>query len=141
MKHLIRESIKKHLLLEKKIGQIATNIKITFNFEINRKSHAFDRATRPELEDDGYNQQPIMNNEIRELISKVKREIGEKIIGREIFNKKPFIVKSHNMELAIVVVPVHGGGFSWRLEVVTVFRESKTNPFRVGPDQVVIWVD
>lgn len=137
----IRSLIKECLILEKKIAQIVTNLKISFNFEVDRKSHAFDRATRPELVGTEYNQRPIMNPEIKEVISMAKSKIGEKIINREIFNKKPFIIKSIKWELAMVITPIHESGTYWRLEITTVFRESKSNPFRVGEGQVVIWVD
>ena len=65
---------------------------------------------------------------------------AEKIINREIFNKKPFVVKSVERELALAINPIHIGGTYWRLEISTVFRESLSNPFRVGDNQVVIWV-
>lgn len=137
---LLRESIKKHLILEKKIAQVVSNLEVSFNFEVDRRSHAFDRSTRPELVGIGYNQNPIENREIKELISLVKGDIAEKIINREIFNKKPFVVKSIERELALAINPIHIGGTYWRLEISTVFRESPSNPFRVGDNQVVIWV-
>ena len=67
-------------------------------------------------------------------------EIAEKIINREILNRDPFVVKSEKWELAIPLNPVHVSGTNWVLEVFTVFRESRENPFRVGKDQIVIWV-
>jgi hypothetical protein len=138
---LLRESIRKHLILEKRIAQVVTNLKVSFNFEVDRKSHAFDRATRPELAGTEYNQRPIENKEIKEVISMVRGEIAEKIVNREIFNKKPFIVKSIQWELALAINPIHIEGTYWRLEITTVFRESPSNPFRVGEGQLVIWVD
>jgi hypothetical protein len=47
---LLRESIKKHLILEKKIAQVVSNLEVSFNFEVDRRSHAFDRSTTPELD-------------------------------------------------------------------------------------------
>lgn len=137
---LLKESIRKILIQEKTIAQIVTSIEVTFNLEIDRKKHSFDRKTRPELKDVGYNQRPIESREIREVISLAKKEIAEKIVYGEIVDGNPFVVKSEKWELAIPLNPVHISGTNWVLEVFTVFRESKNNPFRTGRDQIVIWV-
>jgi hypothetical protein len=137
---LLRESIRKVLLQEKTIAQIVTSIEVTFNLEVDRKKHAFDRSTRPELEGTGYNQRPVENREIREVVMMAKSQIAEKIVNREIVDGEPFVVKSEKWELAIPLNPVHVSGTNWVLEVFTVFRESKGNPFRVGKNQIVIWV-
>ena len=137
---LLKESIRKILLQEKTIAQISTSIEVTFNLEIDRKKHSYDRKTRPELNDVGYNQIPIESREIREVISLAKKEIAEKIVYGEIVDGNPFVVKSEKWELAIPLNPVHISGTNWVLEVFTVFRESKNNPFRTGRNQLVIWV-
>lgn len=142
---LLRESIRKVLVLEKKIAQIVSTIEVTFNLEVDRIPHAYDRSTRPELEGKKfngveYNQRPIENREIREIIMMAKNEIAEKIITREIKEGDRFVVKSEKWELAIPLNPIHVSGTNWVLEVRTVFRESRENPFRVGKDQIVIWV-
>ena len=38
------------------------------------------------------------------------------------------------------IVPENEFGNYWKLYITTVFRESYDNPFRVGKDQVIIWV-
>ena len=106
---------------------------------MNRTSHAFDRDTRDDIE--GYNVRPIVNEEIREIISTVKKQISEKIVTREIVPEEVFIVKSLKWELAMAIIPVHMGGTYWQLIIKTVFRESNHNPFRVGKDQLVIYSD
>ncbi len=73
---LLRESIRKHLLLEKTIAQIVSNLEVTFNLEVDRGSHGFARKDRKELEGKGYeltgkhsyeyNQREISNGEIKE---------------------------------------------------------------------------
>jgi hypothetical protein len=148
---LLRESIRKHLLLEKTIAQIVSNLEVTFNLELDRGQHAFDRKNREDLEGKGfeltgkhsyeYDQREISNGEIKEVVNLAKKEIAEKIVGREINNKIPFIIKSLKWELAIVIYPMFQGGTYWILKVGTVFRESEVNPFRVGEDQLVIWVE
>ena len=137
---LLRESIRRVLLQEKTIAQIVTSIEVTFNLEVDRKKHAFDRSTRPELEGTGYNQRPVENREIREVVMMAKSQIAEKIVNREIKDGEAFVVKSEKWELAIPLNPVHISGTNWVLEVFTVFRESKDNPFRTGKNQIVIWV-
>lgn len=137
---LLKESIRKILLQEKTIAQISTSIEVTFNLEIDRKKHSYDRKTRPELNDVGYNQRPIESREIREVVMLAKTEIAEKIVYGEIVDGEPFVVKSEKWELAIPLNPVHISGTNWVLEVFTVFRESKNNPFRTGRNQLIIWV-
>jgi hypothetical protein len=69
-----------------------------------------------------------------------KTEIAEKIINREIKEGERFVIKSEKWELAIPLEPIHVSGTNWILQVFTVFRESRENPFRVGKNQIVIWV-
>jgi hypothetical protein len=137
---LLRESIRKVLILEKKIAQIVSTIEVTFNLEVDRIPHTYDRSTRPELENIGYNQRPIESREIREIVMMAKTEIAEKIINREIKEGERFVIKSEKWELAIPLEPIHVSGTNWILQVFTVFRESRENPFRVGKNQIVIWV-
>jgi hypothetical protein len=112
--------------------------------------HSWDRRTRPDLEGKGkdltgkysydYNQREITNFEIREILSKAKNTIAEKIVSHEITKDNRFVVKSLKWEIAIAINPVQNDVLDWTLNVVTVFRESKENPFRVPGWQTVIWV-
>ena len=135
----LRQIIKEELLLEKRITQVNSSLEVVFLFDVNRTSHAFDRDTRDDIE--GYNVRPIVNAEIREIISTVKKDIAEKIVSREINPEVDFVVKSLKWELAMAITPVHIGGTYWQLIIKTVFRESKHNPFRVGENQLVIYSD
>jgi hypothetical protein len=147
---LLRESIRKHLLLEKTIAKISSSFEVTFNLEVDRGTHSLDRKDRKELEGKGfeltgkhsyeYNQREVGNGEIKELIKLCSQEIAEKIVLREINDNVPFIIKSTKWELAIAIYPKHQGGTYWVLKVGTVFRESEDNPFRTGKNQLVIWV-
>ena len=69
-----------------------------------------------------------------------KKEIAEKIVEREINDGTEFVVKSLKWELALAIGAEFQGGTYWILKVYTVFRESLDNPFKVGKDQLVIWV-
>jgi len=135
----LRQIIKENLLVEKRITQVNSSLEVLFVFDVNRTSHAFDRDTRDDIE--GYNVRPIVNEEIREIISTVKKQISEKIITREIVPEEDFVVKSLKWELAMAITPVHMGGTYWQLIIKTVFRESRFNPFRVGENQLVIYSD
>ena len=135
----LRQIIKENLLVEKRITQVNSSLEVLFVFDVNRTTHAFDRDTRDDIE--GYNVRPIVNEEIREIISKVKQQISEKIVTREIVPEEDFIVKSLKWELAMSITPVHMGGTYWQLIIKTVFRESRFNPFRVGINQLVIYSD
>ena len=134
----LRQIIKENLLVEKKITQVNSSLEVLFVFDVNRTPHAFDRDTRDDIE--GYNVRPIVNEEIREIISTVKKQISEKIVTREIVPEEVFI-KSLKWELAMAIIPVHMGGTYWQLIIKTVFRESNHNPFRVGKNQLVIYSD
>lgn len=133
----LRQIIRENLLLEKKIGNLLTKIDVTYSFELDRSPHAYDRKTRTDIQD--YNTKEISNGEIKYIIESSRKTIAELISTREIKDGEPFIIKSPEKEMAIVIRPTHQGGVSWKLIIVTVFRESYENPFRVGPDQVVIW--
>jgi hypothetical protein len=129
---------------------MSANINSEIYLEIDRVQHSWDRRTRPDLEGKGkdltgkysydYNQREITNFEIREILSKAKNTIAEKIVSHEITKDNRFVVKSLKWEIAIAINPVQNDALDWTLNVVTVFRESKENPFRVPGWQTVIWV-
>jgi hypothetical protein len=135
----LRQIIKEELLLEKRIAQVRTSFEVSFSFDVNRTSHAFDRKTRDDIED--YNPRPIVNAEIKEIIRLSKNEIAEKIVNQEIKSETEFVIKSLKWELAMAITPIHITGTYWQLLIKTVFRESNDNPFRVGKDQLVIIVN
>jgi hypothetical protein len=149
---LLRESIRKHLLLEKRIAQMAEKMEVFFNFEFHKGSHATERESRPELADKGkelsgkysyeYNQREISNSELKFFIeNNLKTLIAENIINGNIVDGVPFVVKSLKWELAFPIFPKRESGTYWRMNIGTLFRESSDNPFRVGKDQFVITVE
>ena len=135
----LRQIIKEELLLEKRIAQVRASIEVVFSFDVKRTTHAFDRKTRDDIED--YNQRPIVNAEIKEIIRLSKNEIAQKIVSQEITPETEFVVKSLKWELAMAIIPIYITGTYWELLIKTVFRESENNPFRVGEDQLVIIVN
>ena len=132
----LRESIKKHLILEKRIGQIATNFEVTFGFDVITTKHSNYRSGGRDLDD--YNQRPVSNAEIVEFIQNFKRDIAEKILTGEIQESEPFVLVSNRWELAMAVSAERDSGTYWKLIIITVFRQSELYKFKVGEDQVVI---
>jgi hypothetical protein len=135
----LRQLIKEHLLLEKRIAQLMSSFKVQYSFEVDRTTHAYHRKTRIGISD--YNEKEISNSEIKYIVELSLREIAEKIAQHNILHDESFVIKSVDKEIAIAVVPKHVEDNFWKLIIVTVFRESYNNPFRVGEDQLVIWVD
>lgn len=135
----LRQLIKEHLLLEKRIAQLMSSFKIQYAFEVDRTTHAYNRKTRQGIDD--YNEKEISNSELKYIIELSLRQIAEKIAQHNIIDNEAFIIKSVDKEIALAIVPKHVEDNFWKLVIVTVFRESFNNPFRVGEDQLVIWVD
>lgn len=134
----LRRLIKEHLLLEKRIAQLMASFKVQYAFEVDRTSHAYDRKTRKDIPN--YNDREISNAELKYIIELALRDIAENIALHNIVDDEAFVIKSKEKEIAIAIVPKHVDGLFWRLVLVTVFRESYDNSFRVGENQLVIWV-
>lgn len=134
----LRQIIKEHLLLEKRIAQLMSSFEVNYGFEVDRTSHAHHRKTRTGIID--YNEKEISNGEIKYVIELALKQIAEGIALHDIIDDEPFVIKSVDKEIALAVVPKHVEGSFWRLVIVTVFRESYENPFKVGKNQLVIWV-
>ena len=124
------------LLLEKRIGQISSNIEVVLGFDILSTKHSVDRSTRTGLLN--YNQTPITNSEIVELVSFFRREIAERIVNGEIQNNTPFAIKSIDRNLAAIIDPNMESNLYWKLVVVTVFREDDVNKLKTYRGQIVL---
>ena len=135
----LRKLIKEHLLLEKRIAQLMSSFEIQYSFDIDRSVHAYLRKTRNDIE--GYNEKEISNSEIKYMISLSLKKIAEKIAQHNIVDNDAFVIKSYEKEIAIAIEPKHVEDNFWKLVITTVFRESFDNPFRVGKNQTLIWID
>ena len=124
------------LLVEKRIGQISANIEVVLGFDILSTKHSVDRSIRTGISN--YNQTPITNSEIVELVSFFRREIAERIVNGEIQNDVPFAIKSIDRNLAAIVSPNMESNLYWKLVVVTVFREDENNRLKTFRGQVVL---
>jgi hypothetical protein len=123
-------------LVEKRIGQISANIEVVLGFDILSTKHSVDRSVRTGISN--YNQTPITNSEIVELVSFFRREIAERIVNGEIQNDIPFAIKSIDRNLAAIVTPNMESNLYWKLVVVTVFREDENNRLKTFRGQVVL---
>ena len=127
-----------NLILEKYIGSVTSNIEISIKFDIKKTSHATDQFTRTGIK--GYNESPISNSELLEFLNISKSKITEKIASQEIIDGSKFVLKSNDWEMACPIIAKQRGDFKWEMLVLTVFRESPENPFRVGKNQLILWV-
>lgn len=133
LKSLIRE----HLLLEKRIGQISSKIEVVFAFDVLTTKHSRERGEgRPEIE--GYNQTPLSNAELFEVVSLFRDDISEKIATGEINDNDNFIIISNKWGVSMVIIANKIESNYWRLVIKTVFRSNDKFRFRVGQDQLVI---
>jgi hypothetical protein len=135
----LRKLIKEHLLLEKRIAQLMSSFEIQYSFDVDRSVHAYLRKTRNDIE--GYNEKEISNSEIKYMISLSLKKIAEKIAQHNIVDNEAFVIKSYEKEIAIAIEPKHIEDNFWKLVITTVFRESFDNPFRVGKNQTLIWIN
>ena len=115
-----------------------SSFEVNYGFEVDRTSHAHHRKTRTGIVD--YNEKEISNGEIKYIIELSLKQIAEGIALHDIIDDEPFVIKSVDKEIALAVSPKHVEGSFWRLVILTVFRESYDNPFKVGKNQLVIWV-
>ena len=140
MRH-IREIIKEHLLLEKRIAQITRNISVNYLLDVRTTPHSDQRSAGRNNVSANYNNKPIENKEIEEVINMASKKIAEDIAYGVIMDGDEFVVKSLSWELAIAIKANKFSEVHWELIVKTVFRESSTDKFRTGKDQIVIEVN
>ena len=133
----LRQLIRESLLLEKRIGQISSQIEVIYSFDIIKTTHSTDRETRVGIPD--YNEKIITNPELVDFIEWFRRDIAEHMVSGDIQADVEFVIKSDDRELACVLIPRQETNTYWRLVVKTVWRESPQNRLRVGKDQLVLY--
>jgi hypothetical protein len=133
---LLRETILKHLLLEKKIAAIRANLTIVFNLGYKRgevqgmKSHAEFRKKRHEG-------QPIRDYDVLKAVEKAKDDIVQLIVIGDLYNGIEFVVKESETLLNIPLILEEVNPYEFNLFVKTVMKKEN---FSVGRDQIEIWV-
>ena len=123
---LLRETILKHLLLEKGIATLRSQISITFEVRLDKGDHTQDRQI----------ERNVTRGDINLLLGKAVNEITTKIILKEIKNNDVFIVRSKSDNLFIPVKLIQEDPYNFVLLTKTVIRKEKE-----GRPQLTIWVD
>jgi len=123
---LLRESIRKHLLLEKRIATLRSQISITFEVRLDKGGHTQDRQV----------ERNVSRGDINLLLGKAVDEITTKIILKEIKNGDVFIVRSKSDNLFIPVILIEEDPYNFVLLTKTVIRKNAQ-----GRPQLTIWVD
>jgi hypothetical protein len=123
---LLRETILKHLLLEKRIATLRSQISITFEVRLDKSGHTEDRQI----------ERNVTRGDINLLLGKAVNEITTKIILNEIKNRDVFIVRSKSDNLFIPVKLIQEDPYNFVLLTKTVIRKEKQ-----GRPQLTIWVD
>jgi hypothetical protein len=134
---LLREIIKKNLLLEKRIGQISAKVEVVFGFDVIKTKHTTERMNVSTRDLSDNRDRQISNGEMVEFVRNFNRDIAEGIISDEINDQEPFIIKSRQWGLSMVIIPENVMGSYWKLIIKTVFPESESHQLRVGRDQII----
>lgn len=125
-----------NLILEKRIGQIISNIEVSYSLDVITTMHSYIRSKGDRSDISYYDSTPISNKEVLELVDALKKNIAEKIFTGEIKDEIDFIIKSKDLSMAIA--PSKKGENWWALIIKTVFRESDIHSFIIKPGQLVI---
>ena len=134
---LLREIIKKNLLLEKRIGQISAKVEVVFGFDVIKTKHTTERMNVSTRDLSDNRDRQISNGEMVEFVRNFNRDIAEGIISDEINDQEPFIIKSRQWGLSMVIIPENVMGSYWKLIIKTVLPESESHQLRVGRDQII----
>jgi hypothetical protein len=121
---LITEIVRKHLILEKRIATIKSNI--TISYDINTDSHAKDRQK----------ERNISRGDIILQLNKAIDEITTKIVTGELKDKDIFIVRSRMSTLFIPIILIKETDYIFDLTIMSVYRKEAD-----GRPQHTIWVD
>lgn len=120
----LRFLIKEHLLLEKRIVTLKSNISIVF--DVKTGSHA---DQRQELRN-------ITRGDISLLLSKAIDEITLNIVTGDLSNGDVIVVRSKSTNLFIPLILSQETPYSFNLIIKTVIRKQEE-----GRPQKTIWVD
>lgn len=123
---LLRETILKHLLLEKRIATLRSQISITFEVRLDKGGHTQDRQI----------ERNVSRGDINLLLGKAVDEITNKIILGEISDQDVFIVRSKSSNLFIPIILIEEDPYNFVLLTKTVIRKEGQ-----GRPQLTIWVD
>jgi len=123
---LLRETILKHLLLEKKIATLKSQIYITFEVRLDSGGHTQNRQM----------ERNVSRGDINLLLGLAVDEITTKIVLGELNHQDEFIVRSRRGNLFIPIILIKEDPYNFVLKTKTVIRKE-----REGRPQLTIWVD
>ena len=134
---LLRETIRKVLILEKKIGAIRSNLTVTMNLRYQQvnvpgmKAHAEIQKKR----DFSKNGDIIRDYDILNSVKKVKDDIVQYIVIGELYDGVEFVIKDESSLLSIAIRIEEVNPYEFNLFIKTVMRDAN---FYVGRNQLVI---
>jgi hypothetical protein len=122
----LRETILKHLLIEKRLSTLKSQIYITFEVRSGRSGHTEDRQK----------ERNVSRGDINLLLGMAVDEITNKIVLGELIHEDEFIVRSRSGNLFIPIILIEENPYNFVLMTKTVIRKE-----RMGRPQLTIWVD
>jgi hypothetical protein len=134
---LLRETIRKVLILEKKIAEIKSNLTVTMNLRyqqvnvLGMKTHAEIQKKR----DFSKSGDIIRDYDILNSVKKVKDDIVQYIVIGELYDGVEFVIKDESSLLSIAIRIEEVNPYEFNLFIKTVMRNAN---FYVGRNQLVI---
>jgi hypothetical protein len=134
---LLRETIRKVLILEKKIAEIKANLTVTMNLKYQRgnvpviKSHAEIQKKR----DFSKSGDIIRDYDILNSVNKVKDDIVQYIVIGDLYDGVQFVIKDESTLLNIPILIQEVNPYEFNLIIKTVMRGTD---FYIGRSQLVI---
>jgi hypothetical protein len=134
---LLRETIRKVLILEKKIAEIKANLTVTMNLKYQRgnvpviKSHAEIQKKR----DFSKSGDIIRDYDILNSVNKVKDDIVQYIVIGDLYDGVQFVIKDESTLLNIPILIQEVNPYEFNLIIKTVMRGTD---FYIGRGQLVI---
>ena len=134
---LLRETIRKVLILEKKIATIKSNLTVTMNLRYQQvnvpgmKAHAEIQKKR----DFSKSGDIIRDYDILNSVKKVKDDIVQYIVIGELYDGVEFVIKDESSLLSIAIRIEEVNPYEFNLFIKTVMRNDN---FYVGRNQLVI---
>ena len=134
---LLRETIRKVLILEKKIAEIKANLTVTMNLKYQRgnvpviKSHAEIQKKR----DFSKSGDIIRDYDILNSVNKVKDDIVQYIVIGDLYDGVQFVIKDESTLLNIPILIQEVNPYEFNLVIKTVMRGTD---FYIGRSQLVI---
>lgn len=123
---ILRETILKHLIIEKRIAQLRSQIFITYNVKTHNSGHAEDRQK----------ERSIGSKTIKDLIELAIDELTGKIILNEVSDNDDIIIRSRSTGLFVPVVLKEEDPYNFVLIVKSAYYKETS-----GRPQLTIWVD